>query len=104
RCIVAADLATECEVQVSYLLGDDRPASLEIDTFGSGRLPDSVIGDKVRAVFDLGADAIESRMALRNLPAARGGRFFRDLATYGHMGRDDLSPPWEDTRLAADLA
>lgn len=104
RCIVAANLAAECEVQVSYLLGDDRPASLEIDTFGSGRLPDNAIAGRVRDVFDLGTDSIESRMALRTLPALRGGRFFRDLATYGHMGRDDLSPPWEDTHLAADLA
>jgi S-adenosylmethionine synthetase len=104
RCIVAADLAAECEVQVSYLLGDNQPASLEIDTFGSGRLPDSAIGDRVRKLFDLGTDAIENRMSLGGLPAVRGGRFFRDLATYGHMGRDDLSPPWEDTHLAASLA
>lgn len=103
RSVVAARLADECEVQVSYLLGDTEPASVEIDTFGSGRLPDSEIGDRVRRLFDLGVGTIESRMNLRSLPAARGGRFFRDLATYGHMGRDDLDPPWEDTSLAADL-
>lgn len=104
RCVVAAGLAAECEVQMSYLLGDEGPASVEIDSFGSGRLPDPVLGDRVRALFDLGVAGIARRMALGGLPAARGGRFFRDLATYGHMGRDDLSPPWEDTRPAADLA
>ncbi len=104
RSVVAARLAEECEVQLSYLLGDSAPASVEVDTFESGRLDDREIGERVRRTFDLGVGALETRLNLRGLPAARGGRFFRDLATYGHMGRDDLSPPWEDTSQAADLA
>lgn len=104
RSVVAARLSEECEVQVSYLLGDSAPASVEIDTFETGRLTDREIGDRVRRVFDLDVGTLETRMNLRSLPAARGGRFFRDLATYGHMGRDDLSPPWEDTPQAVDLA
>lgn len=104
RTVVAAGLARECEVQLSYIVGDDHPASVEIDTYQSGRIDDAAMSRRVRELFDFRVDAIAERMGLWELPAARGGRFYRDLACYGHMGRDDLSPPWEDVALADRLA
>lgn len=103
RALVAAGLAEEAEVQLSYLAGDRRPASVEIDTFDSGTAPDAVLSARLKEVFDLDLGALDERLGLRHLPAARGGRFFRDLATFGQMGRDDLSPPWEDMTEAARL-
>jgi len=103
RALVKAGLAAEAEVQLSYLVGDRRPASVELDTFGSGRAPDEVLSARLAEVFDLDLGALDERLGLRHLPAARGGRFFRDLAAYGQMGRDDLSPPWEDMAEAAKL-
>lgn len=93
--VVAAGLARECEVQLSYVAGDSGPISVELDTFGSGTKPDSDILQTVAAAFDFRVGAIVERFGLWGLPAARGGRFFRDLATYGHFGRSDLDLPWE---------
>jgi S-adenosylmethionine synthetase len=104
KCVVVADLATECEVQLSYAIGDEDPVSLEVDSFGTGRIADSQISSRLREVFDLRVGAIAERLGLWQLSAARGGRFYRDLAVYGHFGRHDLSPPWEDTSAAAGLA
>lgn len=104
RSVVVAGLAKECELQLSFLAGDARPVSVEVDTFGSGTLPDAVLSQRLREVFDFRADAIAERMDLWALPARHHGRFYRNLASYGHMGRDDLAPPWEVTDLAAKLA
>lgn len=104
RAVVAAGLARECELQLSYIVGDEAPASVEIDTFQSGRLDDAAICRRVRELFDFRVGAIAERMGLWDLPAARDGRFYRDFARYGHMGRDELSPPWEDVSCAEKLA
>ena len=103
RCVVAAGLATECEVQLSYLIGDAGPVTVEVDTFGSGQMHDGLISKRLHEVFDFRVGAILERFSLWELPRQRQGRFYRDHATYGHMGRDDLDAPWEDTRDAARL-
>lgn len=104
RNAVAAGLAKEIEVQLSYIAGDREPVSVEVDSYGSGAMSDRKISERIREVFDFDIGAIAERMGLWTLPEARGGRFFRDLATYGHMGRDDLDAPWEDTAEADRLA
>ncbi|WP_372894094.1 methionine adenosyltransferase domain-containing protein [Rhodosalinus sp.] len=105
RAVVAADLAEECEAQLSYIVGDAAPVTVEVDTHGSGRAGDETLSRRLREVCDFRVGAIAERMGLWTLPAERGGRFYRDLARYGHMGRDDLAPPWEDVdELAARLA
>jgi S-adenosylmethionine synthetase len=104
RCVVAAGLAAECEVQLSYLVGDAAPVTVEVDTFGSGRVDDGLISKRLHEVFDFRVGAILERFSLWDLPRLRQGRFYRDLATYGHMGRDDLGAPWEDTEDARRLA
>jgi S-adenosylmethionine synthetase len=104
RTVLAAGLARECEVQLSYLLGDAAPASIELDTFGSGVMDDDQLARRVARAFDFRADAIADRLRLGTLPAERGGRFYRDLATGGQIGRTDLAAPWEDTDAAARLA
>jgi S-adenosylmethionine synthetase len=104
RLVLAAGLAQECEVQLSYVLGDEVPASVDVDTFGTGTMEDQRIAQRLAEVLDFRVGAIAERMALWSLPAARGGRFYRDLSTYGHMARDDLTAPWEDITVATALA
>ncbi|MDX2156046.1 MAG: methionine adenosyltransferase domain-containing protein [Hyphomicrobiaceae bacterium] len=95
RTVVAAELATECEVQISYCQGRTHPVSVEIDTFGSGQAPDDRIGAAVRAAMDFDANSIRAGLRLFERPAAGGGRFFTNLAAFGHMGRMELDLPWE---------
>lgn len=105
RAVVAAGLARECEVQLSYVVGDEAPATLEVDTYGSGSVADATVSRRLRGAADFRVGAIAERMGLWDLPGARGGRFYRDLARYGQIGRDELGAPWEDvTALAAALA
>lgn len=104
KCVVAAGLAEECEVQLSYAVGEAQPIGLEVDCFGSARLPEAEIDRRLGAHFDFTVAGIARRFRLWDLPAERGGRFYRDLAAYGQVGRDDLSVPWEDTGEAAALA
>jgi len=101
--IVAAGLADECEVQLSYTIGQTRPVSLWIQTFGTGRAPDEEIAARIERCFDFRPAAIVRRFRLRELPAVHRGRFYARLAAYGHMGRLDLSLPWEATEMAAAL-
>ena len=104
KCVVASGLAKECEVQLSYAVGDEAPISVEIDSFGSGAVSDDRISARLRESFDFRVGAIAERLDLWNLPRLRGGRFYLDVAAYGHFGREDLAAPWEDTAAAAELA
>lgn len=104
RCAVAAGLAAECEVQLSYMIGDESPVTVEVDTFGSGRIADDAISERLAEKLDFGVGAIAERLGLWELPGRNDGQFYRRLASYGHMGRDDLSPAWEDVSLAETLA
>ncbi len=88
--IVAAELAKKCEVQIAYAIGVARPVSVMVDTFGTGKVSDEVIGKAVEKVFDLRPTAI-----IRDLDLRRP--IYRELAKYGHMGREDLGVSWEKT-------
>lgn len=98
--IVAAGLAEKCEVQLSYAIGVARPVSIMVDTFGTGKLADEQILDLVKANFELRPAGILNTFGLRTLPGERGGRFYQDVAAYGHFGRSDLDLPWEQTDKA----
>ncbi len=98
--VVAAGLAGECEVQLCYSAGRAEPASVEVDTFGSGRLGDAQIGARLRDCLDLRPDAIEARFALRERASSSERGFFEPLASFGHVGRNDLDLPWERSDLA----
>ncbi|MEL7330998.1 MAG: methionine adenosyltransferase [Cyanobacteria bacterium J06560_2] len=101
--IVAAGLADKCEVQLSYAIGVARPTSIFIETFGTGKVSDDVLLSLVNEHFELRPAGIIETFNLRGLPAQRKGRFYQDIAAYGHFGRDDLDLPWENTDKTAEL-
>ena len=88
--IVAAGLAKQCEVQVAYAIGVAKPVSIMVDTFGTGTVADEKIVQAVEKVFDLTPAAIIRDLDLRK-------PIYRQLAAYGHMGREDLGVKWENT-------
>ena len=96
--VVAAGLAARCQVQLAYAIGVAKPVSVRVDTFGTGTVSDEQLSDMVEAAFDLRPAAI-----IRDLDLRRP--IYRQLAAYGHFGRDDLDLPWEKTdRVDALLA
>ncbi|MFS8922939.1 methionine adenosyltransferase [Synechococcus sp. B60.1] len=101
--IVAAGLAQKCEVQVSYAIGVARPINILVETFGTGRIPDEALLRLVQRHFDLRPAAILAQFQLRELPRQRGGRFYQNVAVYGHFGQTHLDLPWERTDKAALL-
>lgn len=101
--IVAAGLADKCEVQLSYAIGVARPVSMMIDTFGTGKVDEDKLLAAVQQHFELRPAGIIQAFNLQRLPGDRGGRFFQDVAAYGHLGRTDLDLPWEATDKAALL-
>jgi S-adenosylmethionine synthetase len=104
KALVAAGLARRAEVQLSYAIGLARPVSILVETFGTGVLSDADLTALVQEHFDLRPGAIIENFGLRGLPRQRGGRFYEDVAAYGHFGRSDLRLPWEDVdAIAATL-
>ncbi len=101
--VVAAGLADKCEVQLSYAIGVARPVSILVETFGTGKISDDRIFELIEEHFELRPEGILATFNLRNLPAERNGRFYQDVAAYGHFGRSDLDLPWEQTDKAAAL-
>ena len=101
--IVAAGLAEKCEVQLSYAIGVARPVSMMIETFGTGKVEEERLLELVKQHFELRPAGIIQAFNLRQLPSLRGGRFYQDVAAYGHFGRPDLDLPWEQTDKAAVL-
>lgn len=95
--IVAAGLAEKCEVQISYAIGVARPVSMMIETFGTSKVDEDKLLEVVKQNFELRPAGIIKIFNLQNLPAERGGRFYQDVAAYGHLGRPDLDLPWEQT-------
>jgi S-adenosylmethionine synthetase len=98
--IVAAGLAEKCEVQLSYAIGVARPVSILVETFGTGKVDDDLLLELVKQHFELRPAGIIQAFNLRRLPGERNGRFYQDVAAYGHFGRTDLDLPWEQTDKA----
>ncbi|BAZ28395.1 S-adenosylmethionine synthetase [Cylindrospermum sp. NIES-4074] len=98
--IVAAGLAEKVEIQLSYAIGVARPTSILVDTFGTGKVDEDTLLELVKEHFELRPAGIIHAFNLRNLPSERGGRFYQDVAAYGHFGRTDLDLPWERTDKA----
>jgi S-adenosylmethionine synthetase len=94
--VVAAGLADRCEIQVAYAIGVARPLSVNVETFGTGRIPDEKIAELILEHFDLRPGAIIRDLNLRR-------PIYRPTAAYGHFGRDDLDLPWERTDKAEAL-
>ena len=88
--VVAAGLADKCEVQLSYAIGVAKPISVLVDTFGTGKVDEEKLSAAVSKVFDLRPTAIIEMLDLRKPQ-------YRQLAAYGHMGREDLGVAWEKT-------
>jgi S-adenosylmethionine synthetase len=91
--IVAAGVAERCEIQVAYAIGVSHPLSVNVETFGTGRISDEEISDMILAHFDLRPGAIIRDLGLRR-------PLYQQVAAYGHFGRDDLDLPWEKTDKA----
>ena len=94
--IVGAGLADRCEVQLAYAIGVAKPVSIMVDTFGTGTLDDEKLSEAVSKVFDLRPSAI-----IRNLKLQRP--IYRQLASYGHIGREDLDVEWEKLNKVEEL-
>jgi S-adenosylmethionine synthetase len=94
--IVAAGLADRCELQVAYAIGVAHPLSVNVETFGTGKIADDKIVDLVSTYFDLRPGAIIRDLNLRR-------PIYRKTAAYGHFGRDDIQFPWEETNKADAL-
>ncbi|MBH8562183.1 methionine adenosyltransferase [Nostoc sp. CENA67] len=93
--VVAAKLADECEVQLSYSIGLARPVSVQVETFGTGKISDEEITTLLEKHFDFRIAGIIKQFNLRHLPSLNKGSFYRKLAAYGHVGRVDIELPWE---------
>lgn len=94
--VVAAGIADRVEIQVAYAIGVAQPLSVNVETFGTGRIADPLIADMIVEHFDLRPGAI-----IRDLDLRRP--IYRKTAAYGHFGRDDIEFPWEKTDKAATL-
>ncbi len=94
--MVAAGLARRCEIQLAYAIGVARPLAINIQTFGTGRVPDDRLVNLVDQTFDLRPGAIIRNLELRQ-------PIYRQTAAYGHFGRDDLDLPWERTDRVDEL-
>ena len=94
--IVAAGLAKKCEIQLAYAIGVASPVSVMVDSFGTGTVSDEILSKAVTKVFDLRPAAIIESLGLRR-------PIYRQLAAYGHMGREELGVAWEKTDKADEL-
>jgi len=94
--VVAAGLANRCEIQVAYAIGVAHPLSVNVETFGTGKVDDQKITDAINKVFDLRPGAIIRDLELRK-------PIYQQLAAYGHFGRDDLNLTWERTNKVSEL-
>jgi S-adenosylmethionine synthetase len=92
---VAAGLARECEVQLSYAIGSAEPVSIRARTFGTGKVGDKELGERLMRAIDFRPAGIVRELGLRRLPGQHPGGFYQKLAVYGQMGRSDLDVPWE---------
>ena len=94
--VVAAGLADKCQIQLAYAIGVAKPVSVLVETFGMGKYPDEVIENAVKKVFDFRPTAIIRTLDLRR-------PIYKQVAAYGHMGREDVDVPWEKTNRVDEL-
>ena len=94
--IVAAGLAKRCELQLAYAIGVAEPVSIMVETFGTGTVDEGKLAEAVRKVFDLRPAAIIETLDLRK-------PIYKQLAAYGHMGREELGVKWENTDKVEEL-
>ena len=94
--IVAAGLASKCEVQLAYAIGVAKPVSVLVETFGTGKIDSEKLSEIVNKVFDLRPAAIIDTLKLR-------APIYSQLSAYGHVGREDLDVMWEKTDKAEEL-
>jgi S-adenosylmethionine synthetase len=94
--IVAAGLARRCELQLAYAIGVAKPLAINVQTWGTGALPDTRLADLIESCFDLRPGAIIQQLDLRR-------PIYRQTAAYGHFGRPELDLPWERTDRVDDL-
>ena len=94
--VVKAGLASKCEVQIAYAIGVAKPVSVMVETFGTGKVDEELLSEVLCQEFDLRPAAIIKNFGLRR-------PIYSGLAAYGHMGREDLGSPWENTDLAEKL-
>ncbi len=94
--VVAAKLADKCEIQIAYAIGYPEPVSVHVTTFGTGKVSDREIERAVREVFDMTPEGINRELDLLKPQ-------YRQLATYGHMGREDLGVRWEECDKVEEL-
>ena len=94
--VVASGIAKKCEVQLAYAIGVARPVSVMLDTFGTGKIDDLSLANFITEKIDMRPAAIIDRFDLRR-------PIYGELASYGHMGREDLSAPWEKVDFAEDI-
>jgi S-adenosylmethionine synthetase len=102
--VVAAGLAEQCEVQLSYSIGLARPVSIQVETFGTGKISDEKMAKLIEKHFDFRLAGIVRQFNLRQLPSITKGGFYRKLSAYGQVGRIDMDLPWEATDKAPMLA
>ncbi len=95
--VVASGIAKKCEVQIAYAIGVPEPVSVMVDTFGTGKISDEKIGAMLMELVDLRPSAIINKFDLRT-------PIYKRLASYGHMGREELAVKWENTDIASILA
>jgi S-adenosylmethionine synthetase len=98
--VVAAGLADQCEVELSYSIGLAGPVSIQVETMGTGKVSDDEISALLEKHFDFRLGGIVRQFNLRRLPSLSTGGFYRKLAAYGHFGRTDMDLPWEATDKA----
>jgi S-adenosylmethionine synthetase len=104
KALVAAGLARKVEVQLSYAIGVAKPVSILVESFNTSSISNEALTELVQEKFDLRPGAIIEIFNLRGLPKERGGRFYQNVAAYGHFGRTDLDLPWENVdAIAASL-
>jgi S-adenosylmethionine synthetase len=101
--VVAAGLATECELMLSYAIGEAEPTTVFARSFGRGVVPNERLSEIIREVFDLRPGVIAERFRLWTLPSENGGHFYCNLATGGQVGRTDIQLPWEQLDAVEQL-
>jgi S-adenosylmethionine synthetase len=102
--VVAAGLASECEVMLSYTIGLTQPVSLQVQTFGTCKIPEARIAELLAEHFEFRLAGILKQFRLRQMPVEHLDGFFQKLAAYGHFGRTDMDLPWEAADKAEQLA